>query len=123
MTVTDEMVELKPCPFCGGAPVDRAIEAHTHSAPIKALGIPDHPGSHVVECSCGAGLIDDTREEVVTRWNRRAASPEGGATAKRELRIKELEGEISYVKEWNRLLKEDYEKSQAELASIKEKQT
>ena len=80
MTVTDEMVELKPCPFCGGAPVDRAIEAHTHSAPIKALGIPDHPGSHVVECSCGAGLIDDTREEVVTRWNRRAASPEGGET-------------------------------------------
>lgn len=62
---------LLPCPFCGGEPHENAIEPHTHSPFLKNMGIPDHGGSHVIECGCGAGLIDDTREAVVIRWNQR----------------------------------------------------
>lgn len=62
---------LLPCPFCGGEPYEHAIEPHTHSPFLKNLGIPDHGGSNVIECGCGAGLIDDTREAVVIRWNQR----------------------------------------------------
>lgn len=64
--------ELEPCPFCGQEPIERAIEAHSHSPAVQALGIPDHEGSHVVECGCGAGLIASTRPEVLAMWNRRA---------------------------------------------------
>lgn len=60
---------LLPCPFCGAEPLEQAIEPHKH----KFSGMPDHPGSHVIECGCGAGLIDQTRDAVVARWNRRAA--------------------------------------------------
>jgi hypothetical protein len=78
-------MEPLPCPFCGAQPTENAIEPHTHSGPLKALGIPDHGGSHVIECACGAGMIADTREAVLALWNRRplqlqgAASPQGGA--------------------------------------------
>lgn len=34
--------------------------------------MPDHPGSCVIECGCGAGLLDDTEELVTNRWNTRA---------------------------------------------------
>jgi hypothetical protein len=70
------MTELRECPFCGAEPFDHAIGPHTHSPFLKSLGIPDHGGSHVVECGCGAGFVDDTREAVVARWNRRAAEGE-----------------------------------------------
>lgn len=65
---------LLPCPFCGAAASGYAIEAHTHSAPLKSIGIPDHPGSYVIEgdCQCGSGLIGETQQEVTARWNRRA---------------------------------------------------
>lgn len=68
-------VELLPCPFCGGDPFGHEIEAHSHSETLKAAipGMPDHPGSYVIECACGAGHIDDTREACTARWNRRAA--------------------------------------------------
>lgn len=72
MTTPNNAAALERCPFCGAEPMDHAIEPHTHSPFLKQLGIPDHGGSHVVECGCGAGLIDDTKEAVFTRWNRRA---------------------------------------------------
>lgn len=67
---------LLPCPFCGAAASGYAIEAHTHSAPLKSLGIPDHTGSYVIEgdCQCGSGLIGETQEEVTARWNHRTQS-------------------------------------------------
>lgn len=47
------------------------IEPHTHSPMLKAMGVPDHNGSHVIECGCGAGMIADTFAEVLAMWNRR----------------------------------------------------
>lgn len=70
------MSKLRECPFCGSEPYENAIEPHSHSPFLKSLGIPDHGGSHVIECGCGAGLIDESREAVVARWNRRATSGE-----------------------------------------------
>ncbi|MCH8178176.1 MAG: Lar family restriction alleviation protein [Proteobacteria bacterium] len=64
--------ELKLCPFCGGEPTEHAIEPHSHAMTFGDFKMPDHEGSHVIECVCGAGLIDDTRKAVVARWNTRA---------------------------------------------------
>lgn len=69
--MTASKPEVLPCPFCGSDPLERAIEPHTHSGPLKALGIPDHPGSHVIECGCGAGMIAEAKEAVRAMWNRR----------------------------------------------------
>ncbi len=64
-----EKMTLLPCPFCGSTPFVNVIEAHTHAfAPF----MPDHPGSVCIECSCGAGLIDDDLDSVSARWNIRA---------------------------------------------------
>jgi hypothetical protein len=65
---------LLPCPFCGAAASGYEIEPHMHSGPLKAIGIPDHGGSYVIEgdCACGSGLIGATQSEVTARWNRRA---------------------------------------------------
>lgn len=42
--------------------------------------MPDHPGSFTIECDpCGAGLIDDDKETVIARWNRRATDAERDA--------------------------------------------
>ena len=60
--------ELMLCPFCGSVPLVNIIEPHKHSW----AEMPDHPGSCVIECGCGAGLIDDTQELVSNRWNTRA---------------------------------------------------
>lgn len=70
-----QQTELAPCPFCGAQAIGYAIEPHMHSDPLKALGVPDHHGSYVIEgnCECGSGLIGDDRGEVTARWNRRAA--------------------------------------------------
>lgn len=66
------MTALLPCPFCGHKPMINHIEPHTHSGPLKELGIPDHPGSTVIECFCGCGLLDATEEAVTARWNQRS---------------------------------------------------
>jgi Lar family restriction alleviation protein len=65
---------LLPCPFCGGEPVAYEIPPHTHKF---ATFMPDHPGSFVIECSCGIGLIHENKDTVIAAWNRRALRPEG----------------------------------------------
>lgn len=70
--MTNSTTKLKHCPFCGKAPTEKAIAPHSHYLRIGDFRMPDYPGSHVIECACGAGLIDDTRDAVVERWNTRA---------------------------------------------------
>ena len=68
------MSDLLPCPHCGAAPLDYAIEPHAHSPWLVKLGMPEtFGGSHVVECpACGNGMINEDRARVLERWNRRA---------------------------------------------------
>lgn len=73
MSQDKEREAFLPCPHCGEQPLDHAIEPHQHTMSFGGVKMPDHTGSHVVECSCGAGMIDETREAVLARWNRRAA--------------------------------------------------
>lgn len=64
-------IKLLVCPFCSGQATLNEIPAHTH---VFARFMPDHPGSWTIECDgpkCGAGLIRDSREDVVRAWNRR----------------------------------------------------
>jgi hypothetical protein len=69
---------LKPCPFCGAEPMEHAIEPHKH----EFCGMPDHPGSHVIECPrCECGMIAATKDVVFAAWNRRAALDQFGAKA------------------------------------------
>ncbi|HJV75401.1 MAG TPA: DUF551 domain-containing protein [Noviherbaspirillum sp.] len=64
--------QLLPCPFCGGAPVLHHIEQHSHNLMLNGQPImPDHPGSWTIEC-CDVGMIKDTRDQVVTAWNKRS---------------------------------------------------
>lgn len=65
---------LLPCPFCGQQPTEYAIEPHTHVLQFAGGKMPDHQGSHVIECACGCGMIEATREAVAAVWNRRPAS-------------------------------------------------
>jgi len=73
------MVELKPCPFCGHAPLLTEIPPHKHHLQIGDFRMPDHPGSFTIECGCGCGLIDETQAAVVKRWNTRAAAAMEGS--------------------------------------------
>lgn len=75
--MTEPTDALLPCPFCGASASGYEIEPHTHSGPLKKLGVPDHQGGYVIEgnCACGSGLIGATQAEVTERWNRRTASP------------------------------------------------
>lgn len=75
---------ILPCPFCGQQPTEYAIEPHTHVLQFAGGKMPDHQGSHVIECACGCGMIEATREAVAAVWNRRptpaaVAVPDGYA--------------------------------------------
>jgi len=64
--------DMRPCPFCGGEPMDYNIEPHTH---VIATLMPDHPGSWWIECpKCDIHMGGDTREEVVAAWNKLEAT-------------------------------------------------
>lgn len=81
--MTEQDKDALRCPHCGEQPIDHAIESHIHALSLDGVKMPDHPGSHVIECVCGAGMIDDTREAVLARWNRRAerdAQPAAGSS-------------------------------------------
>ena len=52
------------------------IAAHFHSIGVTDLGIPDYPGSWVIEC-CAVGLIKGTQSELVAAWNQRSLSERG----------------------------------------------
>lgn len=65
-------VALEACPFCGGEPISHGIEPHTHQVSFGGFTMPDHKGSHVIECSrCECGMIADTQLEAVAAWNQR----------------------------------------------------
>lgn len=68
---------LKNCPFCDGEPISHGIEPHKHTIAFAGFTMPDHKGSHVIECArCECGMIGDTQEEVVAAWNRRPQDSE-----------------------------------------------
>ncbi|WP_428718547.1 hypothetical protein [Undibacterium curvum] len=67
--------QVNPCPFCGNQPIINHIEPHSHSMQLGGFKMPDHPGSCVIECSCGGGMIDNDLQKVSQRWNSRALSP------------------------------------------------
>lgn len=67
-TQQPELPALLPCPFCGAAPYENHIEAHVH----VLVPMPPSNGEYVIECACGAGLIDPNRDRVIERWNTRA---------------------------------------------------
>lgn len=71
---------LKPCPFCGKDPEHQTLEPHSHALTFGGFKMPDYPGGATVECTCGAGLIDDSLEAVVARWNTRTPPTEGADT-------------------------------------------
>lgn len=88
ITASGAANSLMPCPFCGGTPMLVEHEAHTHSGALKSFlpDLPDHTGSWTIEC-CDVGMIKDTREDVITAWNRRAApQPQGGALTDEQIR-------------------------------------
>lgn len=95
---------LEPCPFCGAQPTDHAIEPHSHALKLGEWKMPDHTGSHVIECGCGAGLIADTFEEVAAMWNRRpsqqaaAGETEGAEAVAKPLFDTLIEGYFAHCK-------------------------
>ena len=89
--------QLLPCPFCGSEPTDHAIEPHSHSFTLDGFKMPDHKGSHVIECKCGAGFVADTLNAATALWNARAAltqpaqPAEGGEAVKASWWMRETE--------------------------------
>lgn len=75
-TVLDEVSELLPCPFCGGAGIITFIGPHKHFNPF----MPDKTDwSAFIECSnctCAIGTDGETQDIVKRRvtqeWNKRA---------------------------------------------------
>lgn len=64
-------IELKPCPFCGGAAKAYEIPVHKH----YFVGLPQLGGGGFVECmNCTACLSENSKEKVIEAWNRRSES-------------------------------------------------
>lgn len=89
----DTPKQLKPCPFCGENPMIDDIEPHEHLIVFDGEKMPDHLGSTVIECGCGAGLIDDTRLKVIERWNTRVSTP-------KPHEIRDSEGKQRSLTDW-----------------------
>jgi len=61
------MSELKRCPFCGQEV--KIEETQPDMNLVECLR-----NSHIeyyIECSCGSGMIDEDKEELIERWNTR----------------------------------------------------
>lgn len=92
MTVTDEMVEKAARGLCRKRILDNLrFDGEMQDAEFQQRA----------EDASWTDFVDQARAALTAAL----ASPEGVETAKRELRIKELEGEISFVKECNRMVK------------------
>ena len=59
------MIELKPCPFCGGTPV---LIEHKYDLSHILYGYDCYGDDHH---TCGVGYFE-TQKEAVEAWNRRA---------------------------------------------------
>jgi len=71
--------ELKPCPFCGSAP-EQSERADNNTSTGRA---------HFIACMCGgysanAHQFGETKEEVASNWNRRAAPSVANVAAANE---------------------------------------
>lgn len=61
------MSTLKPCPFCG-----KEVKMEETQPDINLVECLRN--SHIeyyIECPCGAGMIDEDKEELIERWNTR----------------------------------------------------
>ncbi len=75
---------LKPCPFCGAAPLLQEHPAHAHSLAVEGFQMPDHPGSWTLECAaCECGMIHATKDGLLAAWNHRAGQPGSGEADER----------------------------------------
>ena len=68
------MVELKPCPFCGG------LDGRNGNYFITEVSVQytEHGFRGIVECGCGASMVSylfddetDAYENAIEEWNRR----------------------------------------------------
>lgn len=93
---TPRVVELLPCPFCGGA---ASLSYYTRSAS-------NEPAGHYVECdNCAAGgptadvssIVTDVRAEAITAWNTRTAAEAASREEVERLRIALSELVEAYV--------------------------
>ena len=91
-TPRDDLMSLAPCPFCGGEATVVEIEPHSHSGGIAEF-MPDHPGSAYIDCVCGVGIIDASKDDAIKRWNTRAASRP--APVDRETVARIIKGHVS----------------------------
>ena len=67
------MIELKPSPFCGEEV--KIEETQPDINLVECLR-----NSHIeyyIECPCGAGMIDEDKEELIERWNTRIETMNG----------------------------------------------
>lgn len=95
-------ITIFPCPHCGQQPIERAIEPHTHGLQLGDWKMPDHEGSHVIECACGAGMIDETRAAVAARWNQREGTgipqpPSMSSAVAHLMRRMQQDGRLAYL--------------------------
>jgi hypothetical protein len=77
---TEQPATLKPCPFCGDAPLEDRIEPHKHSPALMGL-VPlpfSYPGSWSIECvPCGFRIFShESRDNAVRLWNTRSPALE-----------------------------------------------
>lgn len=78
-----DTIELKPCPFCGGAdlrgPTSCQIEANAYIACIECNSC-----DAVVSSSYSEPSEDEAAEQVVRIWNRRPPSADKDAQSEQE---------------------------------------
>ena len=61
---TKDLIELKPCPFCGGKAWSFQNDPlHKNDEAFYVYG---------VLCDCGASILKNRMEDAIEAWNRRA---------------------------------------------------